>query len=48
MRQFRVQNCPFASNENLVRKTINIISMYLLASFIVKKFQKILRADPKL
>ena len=37
---FQAQNGPFVPNENLFRKTVNIISIYLLTPFSVQNFQK--------
>ena len=48
MIEFSSQNSPFAPNQNFFRKTINISSTYLLASFIMQNLKKILRANPKL
>ena len=44
---FQTQNVLFARNKTFFTKTMNIISMYPLASFIVQKVRKILRPDPK-
>ena len=45
---FRAQHCPFAPNEKFFRKTINMISLYILTPFIVQNLLKILRAGQKL
>ena len=39
---------PFFPNENFFRKTIDIISMYLLVPFTVQNLKKILQADQNL
>ena len=44
---FCVQNGPFARNNFFLVKAINVNFMYLLALFLVQKFKKILREDPK-
>ena len=41
-------NSPFVSNKIFLEKAIDIISMYLLVTFTVQNFKKILRADPVL
>ena len=42
------RNDPFAQNDIFSGKTINIISMYLLAPFIMQNFKKILGVQPEL
>ena len=45
---FWAQNGVFSSNENFFRKTINIVSMYILATLSVQNFKKVLRVGQKL
>ena len=45
---FGAQNGPFAQNNFLGGKIINIILIYLLAPFTVQNFKKILPADEDL
>ena len=47
-RHFCVQNGPFEQNNFFLEKIMNIIFIYLLTPFIVKKILKILKADPVL